>query len=250
MTGAVAPVPTDLLAACCLVGAAAVLVRRPRTTGRLRVLIGPSPSPAVARTPRRVPVGISAALGGVAVWAVVGGVAGAVAAVVVAGTLVHVFRRLETRELDRDRRAAAAVLPFAADLLAAALTAGATLDGAVRSVGTAVGGTLGGRLRRIAAAHSLGADPEDVWRPLADLPGALPVIRAALRSQQSGAALAVALRRAADTARAADEAADEAAARRAGVLVVLPVGLCFLPAFVLIGVVPVIVGVLGDVLRW
>jgi pilus assembly protein TadC len=41
----------------------------------------------------------------------------------------------------------------------------------------------------------------------------------------------------------------EAAARRAGVLVVLPLGLCFLPAFVFAGLVPVIVAVLGDVLR-
>ncbi|MCW2567672.1 MAG: Type secretion system domain protein, partial [Mycobacterium sp.] len=141
-------------------------------------------------------------------------------------------------------------LPFAADLLAAALTAGATVDGALRSVGTAIGGPLGERLHRVAAAHALGAGPEDIWRPLVDLPGALPVIRAAQRSDQSGSALALVLRRAADSARAAEEASRDAAARRAGVLVVLPVGLCFLPAFVLIGVVPVIVGVLADVLRW
>jgi len=42
--------------------------------------------------------------------------------------------------------------------------------------------------------------------------------------------------------------AADAAARRAGVLIVLPLGLCFLPAFVLAGLVPVIVAVLGDVL--
>ena len=40
----------------------------------------------------------------------------------------------------------------------------------------------------------------------------------------------------------------EAAARRAGVLVVLPLGLCFLPAFILAGLLPVIVAVLGGVL--
>ena len=39
-----------------------------------------------------------------------------------------------------------------------------------------------------------------------------------------------------------------AAARTAGVLVVLPLGLCFLPAFVLAGLVPVVVAVVGDVL--
>jgi pilus assembly protein TadC len=186
----------------------------------------------------------------VAVWALVGGVAGAVVGVVASAVLDHVLRHREPQEIRRARQAAVAVLPFAADLLAAALTAGATVDGALRSVGSAIGGPLGERLHRVAAAHELGAAPEDIWRPLADLPGALPLIRAAQRSHRSGAALAVALRRAADSARAADEASGEMAVRRAGVLIVLPVGLCFLPAFVLIGVVPVIAGVLGDVLRW
>jgi hypothetical protein len=33
------------------------------------------------------------------------------------------------------------------------------------------------------------------------------------------------------------------------VLVVLPLGVCFLPAFVLIGVVPVVAAIIRDVLR-
>ena len=53
----------------------------------------------------------------------------------------------------------------------------------------------------------------------------------------------------ADDLRAARLAAGEAARHRAGVLLVLPLGLCFLPAFLVAGVVPVIVAVLGDVLR-
>lgn len=243
------PSPTETVSACCLLGAAAVVLRRASVTGRLRTLAPPRPSADARPARRRVPVRVVAALAGVAVWAVVGGVPGAVGGVVASVAFDRVVRRLEPRDIRLDREAAAAVLPFAADLLAAALKAGATLDGALRCVGSAVGGPLGDRLHRVAAAHTLGASPEDIWRPLTDLPGALPLIRAAQRSHQSGSALALALRRAADSARAADEATDEAAARRAGVLVVLPVGLCFLPAFVLIGVVPVIVGVLGDVLR-
>ncbi len=54
--------------------------------------------------------------------------------------------------------------------------------------------------------------------------------------------------RLADELRAARGAECEAAARRAGVLVVLPLGLCFLPAFVLAGLVPIVLSVLGDVL--
>jgi hypothetical protein len=54
--------------------------------------------------------------------------------------------------------------------------------------------------------------------------------------------------RVADDLRADAVLAAEARARTAGVLVVLPLGLCFLPAFVLTGLVPVIVAVVGGVL--
>jgi pilus assembly protein TadC len=94
----------------------------------------------------------------------------------------------------------------------------------------------------------LGAPPDEAWAHLAPVAGADRLIRAAVRSHQSGTALAGALSRVADDLRADRATATEAAARRAGVLIVLPLGLCFLPAFVLAGLVPVIVAVLGDVL--
>jgi pilus assembly protein TadC len=70
-----------------------------------------------------------------------------------------------------------------------------------------------------------------------------------VRSAESGAAMARALERLADDLRGSRAIAVEAAAARVGVLIVLPLGLCFLPAFVLAGIVPVIVAVLGGVLR-
>ena len=48
--------------------------------------------------------------------------------------------------------------------------------------------------------------------------------------------------------RAEYRSAAEQAARRVGVLAVAPLGLCFLPAFVLLGVVPVVVGLAGPLL--
>jgi tight adherence protein B len=68
------------------------------------------------------------------------------------------------------------------------------------------------------------------------------------RAQTSGAKPATALTRLA--ARARDEAHAEviAAARRAGVLAVAPLGLCFLPAFLLLGVVPAVLGSLPGLL--
>ncbi|MBX6750929.1 MAG: type II secretion system F family protein [Micromonosporaceae bacterium] len=141
-----------------------------------------------------------------------------------------------------------AELPFAVDLVAAALRAGATPDAAARLVAQAVGGPVGVRLSLVERALRAGAPPGDAWAHLGDSEAARRVIRAAWRSGYSGAALAGSFTRVADDLRADVVAATEARARTAGVLVVLPLGLCFLPAFVLAGLVPVIVGVVGDVL--
>jgi len=139
-------------------------------------------------------------------------------------------------------------LPFAVDLVAAALRAGATPDAALRVVAEAVSGPVGVRFSRVEQALRLGIPPAEAWSYLGEVHGAARVARAAQRSGHSGAALASALVRIADDLRTDGALASEAAARRAGVLVVLPLGLCFLPAFVLTGLVPVIVAVIGGVL--
>lgn len=105
------------------------------------------------------------------------------------------------------------------------------------------------RLRHVGRALALGARPAEAWAPLADLPAAGPVVRAAVRTSDTGAALAGACLRCAAQIRADRDTDAEAAGQRAGVLVVLPLGCCFLPAFVLVGVVPTVIGVLDGVLR-
>jgi pilus assembly protein TadC len=139
-------------------------------------------------------------------------------------------------------------LPLGADLLAAALCGGAPVDHAVEAVADALGGPLGERLARVARSLHLGAEPAEAWSQLSDVPGAKRIVRAAVRSSSSGGALAAAFLRIAGELRDSRQVAVESAAQRAGVLIVLPLGLCFLPAFVLAGLVPVVVAVLGDVL--
>lgn len=156
------------------------------------------------------------------------------------------------RRLDSGRRivaeAEAADLPLAADLLAVALRGGAPLVQAVNAVADALPGALGDRLARVARMLALGATPDQAWRELWPVPGARRLVRAVIASAEHGGALAAALTRLADDLRADRLITADAAARRAGVLIVLPLGLCFLPAFMLAGLVPVIVAVLGDVL--
>jgi Flp pilus assembly protein TadB len=198
------------------------------------------------RTRRWTPLA-AAVLGAAAAYLLVGGVPGLGAATVVAPVAYLALRRMEPAAERRLRARIVGDLPFAADLLAAALRTGAPVEHAVRAVGEATGGPVGTRLCHVAGALGAGAPPEQAWACLAAVPEAGRLVRAAVRSADSGAALAGTLGRLAEDLRSARAASADAAARRVGVLIVLPLGLCFLPAFILAGVAPVVVAVLGDV---
>ncbi|WP_412753603.1 type II secretion system F family protein [Krasilnikovia sp. M28-CT-15] len=217
---------------------------RRRGSGRRLARLRRTTAPRRTRDPRLLLAVLSAlAVAGVIGrwWGVpVGGAAG-----VVVDRFLH-HRQPATVRAARLR--ATADLPLCADLLAAALRAGAPVDRAAGAVAEALGGPLGQRLACTARALRLGADPPEAWAHLSGVDGAQRVIAAAIRSAASGGAFAGALVRLADDLRTDRTIAVEAAARRAGVLIVLPLGLCFLPAFVLAGLVPVVVAVLGDVL--
>ena len=219
------------------------LVRRRAVRQRLQRLRRPAADPS-GRYSRLVTT-VAAGLAVIAVigrwWAVpLGGAAGV--------ALDQFLRRREPAEVRAARLRAVADLPLGADLLAAVLRAGAPVDRAVSAVADALGGPLGERLDRVGRSLRLGAEPPEAWAHLADVPGAGRLVAAAVRSSSSGGALAGALTRLADDLRGDRSVAVEAAAHRAGVLIVLPLGLCFLPAFVLAGLVPVVIAVLGDVL--
>jgi pilus assembly protein TadC len=194
-----------------------------------------------------------ARLGGLAVavcvWMLLGGWPGLCVSAVAAIGATRALRRLEPAAIRAQRERARADLPFAADLLAAALRSGTPTEHGVRVVGTAVGGPVGRQLVQVADGLRLGLDPPDAWTALRAAPEASRLADAVVRSADSGAAVAGALERLADTLRAGGTARVEAAAQRLGVLMVLPLGLCFLPAFVFAGIAPVIVAVLGGVLR-
>ncbi|WBB73280.1 type II secretion system F family protein [Micromonospora sp. WMMD1128] len=237
------------MAAACLSAAASLLVVAGpvvRPARRLRRLASTPRRGRPSWWPDRVRWG--AGLAGVAVAVVVGGWAGLVAGPLAGVVADRLLRRIEPRAV-RDRRLReTADLPLAADLLAAALRAGAPVDRSALAVAEALGGPLADRLGRVGRTLGLGGTAIEAWEHLRPVPGAGSLVAAAVRSSNSGAALAGALTRLADDLRAERSTAAEATARRAGVLIVLPLGLCFLPAFILAGLVPVIVAVLGDVL--
>jgi Flp pilus assembly protein TadB len=195
----------------------------------------------------RIVVGSAAVA--VAVWLLVGGWPGMALGMGAAVAAGRGLSRVEAPDDRKRRMDARADLPFAADLLAATLRSGAPTEHAARVVGTALGGPIGRDLIGVAAGLRLGLDPADAWAGLAGSPDTAKLADAFVRTVDSGAAVAGALDRLADAMRAASLRRVEAAAQRLSVLMVLPLGLCFLPAFVFAGVAPVIVAELGGVLR-
>nr|WP_246324395.1 type II secretion system F family protein [Petropleomorpha daqingensis] len=217
-----------------------------RASERVRELV-----PAVGRRPERgvtfaVPWQrrLLAGAAGCAVGLLVGGVAGLVLAVGTGVAADRVLRR------PADPHAGAAFereLPVAGDLLAVCLAAGMPVGSAVAAVAGTVAEPLAGALRAVAGLYRMGAEPRRAW---ADAPEELaPLGRVLVRAGESGSPTGPALRALAADARVASRARTERDVRRAGVWVLAPLGLCFLPAFVCLGVVPLVLGIAGQVFR-
>ena len=95
--------------------------------------------------------------------------------------------------------------------------------------------------RSTASLLSLGFDADRAWRELAQAPGLGELAALARSSHHSGAGLSNGCSRIA--ARLRDDGADHATAEaeRAGVLIALPMTLCYLPAFFLLGLAPMVI---------
>ncbi|MFF8914972.1 type II secretion system F family protein [Streptomyces sp. NPDC015032] len=140
-------------------------------------------------------------------------------------------------------------LPLAADLLAACISAGAGPREAAEAVGESLGGPVGLRLARMAAEIRLGGEPAVAWGRFGEMPGAGALARCLDRAGSTGAPAAEPVARLAEAMRAERASASVARAQRAGVLITAPVGLCFLPAFLAVGVAPVVIGLATGLLR-
>ncbi|MER6911152.1 type II secretion system F family protein [Streptomyces sp. NPDC000594] len=248
MTGA-GTVVGVLLAAAWLGLTAAALRGRRRVRGRGESLLGVAarrrrrPDLVASFRPWAVPAG---ALFGV--WVLVEGLPGFALGLLAAQGI----RRRRGAGPVRERSGSPAAdprLPLAADLLAACLAAGAAPHEAADAVGGCLGGPLGDRLLRCHAALRLGGEPRAAWAALAEVPGAGELARCLERAHISGAPAADPVARLAQRLRADRTRAATARARRAQVLVTAPVGLCFLPAFLAVGVTPVVIGLAEGLLN-
>jgi Flp pilus assembly protein TadB len=168
----------------------------------------------------------------------IGGAAGLVAGVV-AATVVAVLRPSpDAPRVDPDGVA------LVVDLIAGCLAAGTGMAAALDAAAVAPGAQLQGLCQAVAIALRAGVPADDAWRPWLADPWLAPVARTAMRTAQTGAGAAADLRRTSVRLRARRRSTAQHRVRQASVWLVVPLGLCFLPAFVLVAVVPLVVGLL------
>lgn len=156
--------------------------------------------------------------------------------------------------------------PLILDLLGALLTAGASVERALSIVSESCETGIGSSLQRVCAARLLGASWEAAWdvavehrSPSGQRPGrrdrrasghqerSVAEVRQGLHFATSTGAPSAALlhAHAAQLRRRHNREIDRRAAAL-GVQLVLPLGLCSLPAFICLGVVPVVLGLLPE----
>jgi len=248
---------TDLLAALMAAGAVVVALAAPAPSRPSRrwpasksSALRPHSDPADHRSgwlahPLAWPAG--SVMLGAAVWSWVGGLSGLIVGIALAVVGVVIGRRA-ARVPRVARPSSPEQAALAADLLTAALDAGLPIGTALAATGSALGGSLGEALEDAAALQAVGADPTGATRALRAHPGGARLARALARAQDSGMAPGAVLAAAAEAERDRARSEQLSRAASAGAFAALPVGLLFLPAFVLVTVVPLVLGSLSGVL--
>ncbi len=240
---------TVFMVAVVLAAAVAVLV----VPGRPRLAVAVAPE----RAANPDPVGRAGALrrwrlpcallAGAGAAAVLGGPAAPVAGLVVGVVTWVAAGRIEPRAARLRREEVRRDLPHVVTLLGAALRSGAAPGGAIDVVCRALPGAAADVLGPVAARLALGGDPLVVWAAVADDPAVGPLGRTMARAHRSGAPVVAAVDRLSEELARRSRADVEDRARAVGVRAAVPLGVCLLPAFLLLGIVPLVVGLAGSI---
>lgn len=206
--------------------------------------------PSEAAAPSALVSGAAALGVGAGVALVVGSGIGLVLGVVAVPVAFRWLVRLEPVAARRRREQLERDLPLLVDLLAACLRAGQAPGSALSAVSASLEpGPLRAEVALVVARLRLGGDPLGTWRALGAHPQLGPLGRTVARALDGGASVADAMGDLAEDLRRSRRADVQARARSVGARAAAPLGLCLLPAFVLVGIVPVVAGSLGALLQ-
>ncbi len=160
---------------------------------------------------------------------------------VVAATGVLVLGWIKPRSAGRRRRQLIMEVPQALELIAACLGAGLPARTACTAVVRTFEGAVADDLGQVLALQQLGVPDVAAWRTLHDHPQLGLAAADLARSVESGTSMVEGLRQHAAAAREARRSELQVRARTVGVRSVLPLMMCFLPSFLLLGIVPAVV---------
>lgn len=128
------------------------------------------------------------------------------------------------------------------DLFAACLESGLSIRDAAAVVSRIACPEQQDSWEQAVALLSIGVSPERSFAIMDGVTGLAELAHLVVVSHRSGSALSQGCRRIAETLGAAAADHRTAAAERAGVFIALPLATCFLPAFMIIGLAPVVLG--------
>ncbi len=198
---------------------------------------------AAPRSSRRpAPAAMAAVAAPVSAVLLLGWPFGAVVGAALAPIAYGAVGRLESAA-SRERGARlAAQLPNALDLVVAILEVGRPPVVALGLAADATSDPLGSELGQLASRLAVAGDPVGVWGSLLHDPALAPIGRAFQRAERSGMPVAQVISGVADELRRERRARRRDDSRKVAVRTAAPLGVCFLPAFFLIGIVPTILG--------
>ena len=154
------------------------------------------------------------------------------------------------RRRDRRReRSVARALPDALDLLAVSLEAGHLPIDAIRLLRPVLAPELADAFGEVLDRHERGERTASALDALAERLGtaSLGLVEVLIQTERAGLAFGPAVERLAAEARAQRRRLAEAAARELPVRLSFPLVTCTLPAFVLVAIVPLLVGALSSI---
>ena len=167
---------------------------------------------------------------------------------VVAATGVLALGWVEPPSARRRRRQLIMDAPQALELMAACLGAGLPARTACAAVVRTFDGPLADDLGRVLALLQLGVADVAAWRTLRDHPQLGLAAADLARSVESGTSMVEGLRHYAAAARETRRSELQVRARAVGVRSVLPLMMCFIPSFMLLGIVPAVVSAVSHAL--
>jgi Flp pilus assembly protein TadB len=239
-------VPAALLSAALTIAAVLLAMQSPGRRRRVLTARGAAGAREPGHRPKDRPVEalhlVASAGAAVAVLLVVPGAQGLGVAAVVGAIVWWRSRQWESGSVRRRRARLEAELPHVVDLMTAALGAGAAPTTALSLIAEVVDEAMAEELHPWMTRLALGTDPVTVWGSMAGHPQLGRLGATLHRSAESGAPVAAALLRLSEDLRARRRSVVEERVRQVEVRAAVPLGVCLLPSFVLVGVVPLVAG--------